>query len=289
MTVSPLRVQMIRQMELCRLSPNTQRLYVRAVQGLAAFYHQSPDRLTFRQVEDYLHHLMVGRKLAWSTCNVAIHACRFLYLRTLKRDQMEFQLPRCKRESKLPEVLSRQEIKRLISWPQTLKHRVLLMTTYSAGLRVSEVTRLQVADIDSGRMAIRVRQAKGNKDRYTLLSETLLGELRTYWRAERPATWLFPGRTKRSRMSEVTARAILRMAKTGTGITKAGSIHALRHSFATHLLEAGVDARTVQLLLGHRSLNTTMRYLQVTPERTLAARSRVDLLGLPDPPPQPQP
>jgi site-specific recombinase XerD len=278
---------MIRQMELHRLAPNTQRLYVRAVRGLAAFYHQSPDRLTFRQVEDYLHHLLVGRKLSWSTCNVAIHACRFLYLKTLERDQMEFHLPRCKCESKLPEILSTREIERLINWPKTLKHRVLLMTTYSAGLRVSEATRLQVADIDGGRMAIRVRQAKGNKDRYTLLSERLLGELRTYWRAERPAPWLFPGRKPGGRMSEATAREIFNLAKTGAGITKSGSIHALRHSFATHLLEAGVDPRTVQVLLGHRSLNTTMRYLQVTPNRTLAARRSVDLLAFPDPPAQP--
>jgi site-specific recombinase XerD len=278
---------MIRQMELHRLAPNTQRLYVRAVRGLAAFYHQSPDRLTFRQVEDYLHHLMVERKLAWSTCNVAIHGCRFLYLKTLKWDQMEFQLPRCKRESKLPEILSTREIERLIRWPRSLKHRVFLMTTYSAGLRVSEATRLQVADIDSGRLAIRVRQGKGNKDRYTLLSERLLGELRTYWRAERPAPWLFPGRKPGGRMSEVTAREIFNLAKTGAGITKSGSIHALRHSFATHLLEAGVDPRTVQVLLGHRSLNTTMRYLQVTPHRTLGARNPVDLLAFPDPPAQP--
>lgn len=285
--MTALRVEMIRQMELHRLSPNTQRLYVRAVQGLARFYHQSPDGLTSRQVQDYLHHLLVDRKLAWSTCNVATHACRFLYLRTLKWDRLEFELPPCKRESKLPEILSAQEVERLLSWPQNRKHRAVLMTTYAAGLRVSEVVRLLVTDIDSRRMTIRVSQGKGRKDRYTLLSQRLLSELRVYWREERPGKWLFTGRKPDQSMSLHTARAIYQMAKTGAGITKTGGIHALRHSFATHLLEAGVDPRTVQVLLGHNSLNTTMRYLHVTRNHALSVRSPLDLLALPDSPAQP--
>ena len=283
--MTTLREEMLKQMRLHRLAPKTQQAYVDAVKGLARFYHQSPDRFTPRQLQDYLHHLLVERKLAWSTCNIAIHAFRFLYVKTLDRDNLGLNLPPCKREQKLPAVLSTQEVLRLLTGPRNPKHRVLLMTTYAAGLRVGEVVRLQVTDIDSQRMAIRVRQGKGRKDRDTLLSPRLLIDLRAYWTLQRPRPWLFPGQDRQRALSAGTAQKIYHKAKRDAGIERGQGIHTLRHCFATHLLEAGVDPRTLQVLLGHRSLNTTMRYLQVTRRHVLNVRSPLDLLSVPKPSP----
>lgn len=281
--MTALRAEMTRQMQLQRLAPGTQRTYIDAVKGLAKFYGQSPDRLSLRQVQDYLLHLLVDRKLAWGSCNIATHAFRFLYVKTLGRDEFSLNLPRCKREQKLPEVLSSEEVERLLTSRINPKHRALLMTTYAAGLRVSEVVHLQLTDIDSARMVIRVRQGKGCKDRYTLLSRRLLDELRAYWKLQRPQTWLFPGQPN-CPLSRSSAGKVYNQAKQVAGIKRTGGIHALRHSFATHLLEAGVDPRTLQILLGHRSLKTTMRYLQVTREHALSVRSPLDLLALPEVP-----
>jgi integrase/recombinase XerD len=284
--MTALRAQMIKEMQLHRLAPTTQDRYVQAVRRLATFYHQPPDQLTPPQIQDYLHHLMVQRKLSWSTCNIALNAFRFLYLRTLKWDALRLSLPRSRQQQKLPQVLTIEEARRLVTWHANLKHRVLLMTAYAGGLRVSELVRLQVADIDSRRMAIRVRQGKGHKDRDTLLSRRLLTELRAYWKKYQPHSWLFAGGKAGRHLTEATASALFTMAKTGAGIRKTGGIHMLRHSFATHLLEAGTDVRTVQVLLGHRSLRTTMRYLHVSRRHTLSAPSPLDLL---DPPPDPSP
>jgi site-specific recombinase XerD len=273
---------MTRQMQLHRLAPKTQLAYIHAVKSLATFYRQSPDRLTPRQIQDYLHHLLVKRKLAWSSCNVAVNAFAFLYTRVLKRDRLQLALPPCKRESRLPEVLSTEEVERLLSAPSNPKHRVLLMTTYAAGLRVSEVVNLQLADIDSDRMSIRVRQGKGRKDRYSMLSGRLLAELRAYWTLYRPRTWLFPGQDRNHPLHVTTVQRIYNWAKRAAGLERGRGIHTLRHCFATHLLEAGVDPRSLQLLLGHKSLNTTMRYLQVTRQHVLNVRSPLDLLPVPE-------
>lgn len=281
--MTALREEMIRQMQLHRFALTTQEHYLAAVKGLATYYRQSPDQLTPRQIEDYLHHLLVERHLSWGTCNVAIHAFRFLYLKTLKWDSLNFRLPSCKREQKLPEILSPEEVERLLDSPRNPKHRALLMTTYAAGLRVSEVVGLQLSDIDSHRMAIRVRQGKGRKDRETLLSPRLLDELRAYWLLERPRPWLFPGREQSQHIAIVTVQHVYRQAVRDAGIERRGGIHTLRHCFATHLLEAGVDPRTLQVLLGHRSLNTTMRYLQVSRSHVLGVRSPLDLLTVPGP------
>lgn len=267
-------------MQLHRLAPATQRVYIDAVRSLATFYHQSPDRLTPRQVQDYLHHLLVDRKLSWSSCNIATHAFRFLYVKTLEREEFRLGLPRCRREQKLPEILSTEEVERLLTVPGNPKHRALLMTTYAAGLRVGEVVRLQLTDINSARMAIIVRQGKGYKDRHTLLSPRLLNELRAYWKLQRPQLWLFPGKDPKGPLNRATAGKIYRQAKQDAGIKRRGGIHTLRHCFATHLLESGVDPRTLQILLGHRSLKTTVRYLQVTRDHALSVRSPLDLLAL---------
>jgi site-specific recombinase XerD len=185
-------------------------------------------------------------------------------------------------QKKLPEILSCEEIERLFKCASDLKRRVVLMTTYAAGLRVSEVVNLHLSDIDSKRMTLRVRQGKGNKDRYSILSSRLLTELRTYYREYKPPVWLFYGSYTGQQLSVGTAQTIYYAAKERAGITKGGGIHTLRHCFATHLLEAGVDLRTIQSLMGHSSIMTTMNYMRVTSKKLAATRSPLDLLEAPE-------
>jgi len=273
-----LRDRMHHDLVVRGLAPRTRESYVAAVAGLARFYHRSPDRLTQREVEAYLVHLSEERKLAWNTRSLIINGLRFFYHTTLGRPQMAFPIPRPKVPAQLPEILSREEVARILSKPRNRKHRVLLMTAYGAGLRVSELVRLRVADLDSDRMTIRVEQGKGGQDRYTLLSPRLLAELRTYWRDARPRPWLFPSQRGSQPVSISCAQRVWGQAKRNAGVTKRGGIHALRHAFATHLLEAGTDLHTIQRLLGHRHLGTTMIYFHLA-RKTLAERpSPLDLL-----------
>ena len=278
-----LRERMIREMELGRYSPRTQEAYVAAVAALARYYRRPPDRLGGEEVKSYLHHLLVERKLAWSSVNVASAAIRFFFSRTLGRDDVSTAIPPRRTPLCLPHILSKQELERLFENERNVKHRALLMTTYAAGLRVSEVVRLKVTDIDSDRMLIRVRQGKGEKDRDTLLSERLLGELRCYWSVCRPPRpWLFVSERTGQPLPGQTAGKIFTKAKRKAGIHKPGGIHMLRHAFATHLLEAGVDIRVIQLLLGHKSIRTTAGYVRVTRKAIDATHSPLDLLDLPD-------
>ena len=220
--------------------------------------------------------LTVERALSWSTCNVAVCAFRFFYLEVVGWEQVSLPLPPRKKPKTLPVILSRQELERLFACAGSPKYRVLLMTTYAAGLRVSEVVNLKPADIDSHRLMIRVEQAKGAKDRYTLLSPRLLEELRLYWKLYRPTTWLFPStRDPQRKLAIGRAQKIYYEAKHRAGISHGHGIHTLRHCFATHLLEAGLDLRTIQSLRGHTAISTTMRYLQVRSFET-----RQDLLEL---------
>ncbi len=282
--MSELRTRMIDDMTLRGMAAKTQDSYVRAVTGLAAYHRRSPDRITDREVQAYLLYLMRERKLSWSSCNVALAGLRFLYHQTLDRDKTTFHLPGPRKPSKLPEILSQQEVARLFAHTDLPRHRVLLMTAYSAGLRVGEVVRLRVQDIDSDRMTIRVEQGKGAKDRYTLLSPRLLQEMRHYWRLERPFPWLFPMRGNGGPMNYGTLERMYIRVKQRAGITKAGNIHALRHAFATHLLESGqTDLHTIQRLLGHRHISTTMRYLHLAQKNITDRASPLDLLDLPEP------
>jgi integrase/recombinase XerD len=280
--MTPLRAKMITDMQLHRLAPGTQALYLREVASLATYYGRSPDQLTSDEIRAYLHHLLVERQLAWSTCNVAAAAIRFFYVETLGWPMAQLHLPPRTDRQRLPQVLSAEELQRLFRATRHPKHRALLMTTYAAGLRVSEVVRLQVTDIESERMLIRVNQGKGNKDRYTLLSTRLLTELRAYWKLFRPPRWLFPGRSLSEPMPSATARKIYDRARQRAQLQRGSGIHSLRHSFATHLLDAGVDPRTIQVLLGHRALATTVRYLQVSRQHLGTVRSPFDLLGFPE-------
>jgi len=279
---------MIDQMKLRNLRPKTHEAYLGAVYGLAKFYDKSPDQLDSAQVQAYLVH-RIDEGLAWSSINVAVCGIRFLYDHVLEWGPTKLVIPPRKRRTHLPEILSGEEIERLFSVTENVKHRLLLMAAYSAGLRVSEVVRLRVPDVDSHRMLIRVEQGKGDKDRYTLLSERVLAELRSYWRRFRPASWFFPGMIPGNPVCESTAQRVYYKARKKAGITKGGGIHALRHSFATHLIEAGVDVTIVQQLLGHRSVLTTMRYVHVSRKLIGATRSPLDLLRIPTEPPPDDP
>jgi len=277
--MTKLREQMIQDMVLRGLAPSTQRAYLQAVTKFARHYNRSPDHISNEELKAYLLYLHLEEKRATSTCNVAAAALRFLYHRTLGQPHTRFDVPMARQPSKLPHVLSREEVSRLLSCTAFVKHRALFLTTYSAGLRVSEVVRLRPVDIDSDRMLIRINQGKGSKDRLTLLSPQLLEELRDYWRRVRPGRlFLFPGRDGRSPVRATGIKEANAPAKRRANIAKPGDIHMLRHNFTTHLLEAGVDLHTVQRLLGHRSIRSTTRYLHLLEPARHAERACPDLL-----------
>jgi len=282
--MTPLRQQMIDDMTVRGMAQTTKKAYLQAVRSLAKHYRRSPEQVTDREVQQYLLHLMQERNLSWSTCNIATNGLRFLYRVTLDRREAEFRIPRAKRPQRLPEILSREEIERLFAAANNIRSRTVLMLTYSAGLRLSEVAHLKVGDIDSGRMSIRVEQGKGQKDRYTVLSKRMLGELRGYWLAHRPRGWLFSsGRDAARPIGVKSIQRMFHLAKDAARIDKRCGIHALRHAFATHLLEAGTDVHTIQRLLGHGHISTTMRYFHLTQKRLLDTGSPLDLLELPAP------
>lgn len=277
-----LREQMEREMVLRRMSVRTRQCYSEAVAGLAKHYRRRPDELTEREIQAYLLHLIEERKLAFSSCKVALHGLRFFYHETLKHPEMQFDLPRARAPQRLPEILSREEIERLFAAANLLKHRVLLMTTYAAGLRVSEVCALRVSDIDSARMTIRVEQGKGAKDRYTLLSPRLLKELRLYWQAHRPQQWLFPAARRADRaLNPHAAQKMFYAARDRAKVSKRCGIHGLRHAFATHLLEAGTDVHTIQRLMGHSDIQTTMRYFHLARQTLVGTTSPLEWLSRP--------
>jgi len=277
--MSPLRERMIRELQLQRKSPNTIKAYVSAVSQLAQHYRRSPEQISHEEVRDFFHHLVTVRKLAVSSLNQKLAGIRFLYRRVLGQAEFDLRIDR-KRSGRLPEPLSRAEVERLLAAVDNRKHRVMLMTAYAAGLRVAEVVRLRVEDIHSERMLIHVRHGKGDKDRYTLLSQRLLIELREYWKVQRPKPWLFPNRQGVPLSTSCVQRVFYRAKKRGR-VEHGHGIHSLRHSFATHLLEAGVDLTIIGRLLGHRSLSTTARYLHVTSRHMQSIRSPLDLLRMP--------
>jgi site-specific recombinase XerD len=271
---------MQRELQLRRYAATTQKTYLEAVVGLTKHYGTAPDQLSVRQVQDYVLYLMLERKLHWNSVNTICSGLTFFYRQTLKWPDGALAFPRRRTPRQLPEILSGTELTSLFAAADNQQHRALLMTTYGGGLRVNEVCKLRPRDIDSQRMMIRVVNGKRGKDRYTLLSVRLLEELRTYWKAYRPSTWLFPGCQSQRPFSDDKARLVFNAAKVQAGIHKAGSIHLLRHCFATHLLEAGVDLRTIQILLGHSSIETTAWYLHVTCKKLGATQNPLDLLDL---------
>jgi len=287
--MSPLRQQLIEELVLRGCSARTQEAYVQQVYQLAKHFRQSPDQLSNEQVRQYLFHLARERKLAPSSINQAVCALRFLYERVLYREvaALHQALPFTRKPILRPQVYSTTELERLftVGAPHP-KHRAFLMTVYGAGLRLNEACHLKAEHLDAARQQIRIVQGKGRKDRYTLLSPRLLAELRSYWRMFRPQHWLFPAtRSPAQPLVDATGQRIYYHAVERAGLRRKGGIHALRHSFATHLLEAGVEITVVQRLLGHAHLNTTSTYLHVRQERLAQIAGPLQLLDLSQLPP----
>jgi integrase/recombinase XerD len=282
--MTTLRQQFIRELVIRGTSPRTQESYTAAVYGLAKHYHQPPDQLSDEQLKDYMFYLASERKLAPASLNLTICALRSFYQLVLQRpvEKMRLSLPWMARAIHRPRVYSVEELEKLLTvgCPHP-KHRAFLMTVYGAGLRLNEACHLKPAHIDSARMQLRVEQGKGRKDRYTLLSPRLLQELRSYWKICRPSVWLFPApRNPQQPILDGTAAKIFQRALQRAGLPNKGGIHSLRHSFATHLLEAGVEITVVQRLLGHSSISTTVTYLHVRRERVSQIQSPLQLLDL---------
>jgi integrase/recombinase XerD len=259
-----LRDQMLVDLQLCGAKPRTQKTYLREVENLAKYFNRPPEELGEAELKAYMLYLINKRHLSDGTFRFYVAGLKFFYRTTLKRDWPveKIKSPRSKR--KLPVVLDLSEVEALIAVTKNLKHKAILMITYSSGLRVNETARLKLTDIDSKRMMVRVSDGKGGKDRYSILSQTALNCLRQYWKKYRPAEWLFEGQKKDDHITVHSIQLMFYAAKKRAGITKLASVHTLRHSFATHLIEAGTSLHHVQLLLGHRSPTTTTVYLHVS-------------------------
>jgi integrase/recombinase XerD len=274
-----LREQMQMNMELKGFSPKTQDMYIRSVQQYAQYYGKTPELLGTDEIKQYLHHMINNQHVSRSYVNIIYSALKFLYVNTLQRTWDMQEIPRSKKPKKLPVILAPSELTQLFNAISNPKHKALLMTMYGAGLRASEVVNLRVADIDSQMMQIRVRQAKGKKDRYTLLSTENLKILRLYWLLCRPKSWLFPGFSPDKPMHPRSIQSILTKAKIDAKITKKVTSHTLRHCFATHLLESGANLYYIQHLLGHSSSRSTNVYLHLTRKHLSQIQSPLDRLA----------
>ncbi len=277
--VSPLRRRMIDDMSLRNLSPATQRSYLHAVTKFSRYFGRSPDRLGLEDVRAFQVQL-VSQGISWASLNQIVCALRFFYGVTLDRAEIPERIVYARMPRKLPTILSADEVVRFLEAVPSLKARAALTTAYAAGLRASEAASLRVNDIDSDRMLIQIHHGKGARDRTVMLSPQLLAILRTYWRLARPQDCLFPGRKPDQPIAITVLHAACRSATKAAGLTKRVSIHTLRHSFATHLLENGVDIRIIQVLLGHRNLSTTALYTQVATSMIAATQSPLDRLSL---------
>lgn len=282
--MTPLRQRMLKDMAIRNLADNTQSSYIQQIISYAKYSHRAPEELGPEDIRTYQLHLTQTRRLSASSVSVATGALRFLYKVTLKRTWAIDEIPMPKRPFRLPVILSPEEVMHFLDSIKNLKHRAILMTAYAAGLRVSEATHLKATDIDSQRMMLRVDQGKVRKDRFVMLSPRLLDELRAYWKAVHPTLWLFPGDRPGQPITRYAVELACRKAQRASGISKPITPHSLRHAFATHLLESGADLRTIQLLLGHRSLATTSRYLKVSTTTVCATTSPFDLLPRITPP-----
>ena len=276
--------QMKMDMELKNLSLRTIQCYLGWMESFSIHFGKSPKLMGDNEIRDYLYYLLKERKVSQSAINQAYSALKFFYETTLEREWNTVKISRPKNRRRLPVVLSMEEVESLFIATSNIKHRAILMTIYSGGLRLGEASRLKISDIDSKRMMIRVRQAKGNKDRYTLLGKRTLEILRVYWGLYRPVDWLFPSRVPEQPISRSSIQRTFKKSLHEAGVKKKASVHTLRHSFATHLLEAGTDLYYIQRLLGHSTANTTAIYLHITRRDLTNIKSPIDLLQDPEKP-----
>jgi len=277
--MTPLRRRMIEDMRIRNLAPLTQSAYVEQVSRFARHFGQPPERLGPDEIRAWQIYLVEERRLAASSISVAVAALRFVYTVTLKGPWVvEEDIPTSRQPKKLPVVPSPEEVARFLDAVKSPKHRMILTACYAAGLRISEAVCLKPAAIDSQRMVIRVEAGKGGKDRYVMLSPTLLKLFRAYWKAARPQEWLFPGDRPGQPITTCAVEIACRQSLELSGLRKPITPHSLRHAFAVHLLESGADLRTIQLLLGHRSLNTTSRYLRIATSKVCATTSPLGAL-----------
>lgn len=277
--MTPLRLRMIEDMRIRNLSPSTQKTYVEQVARFARHFGKSPQLLGPPEVRSWRLHLAGDKRLAASSISVAVAALRFVYTVTLRQPwNVEHDIPTGRSPRKLPNVLSPAEVAAFLDAVESPRDRVILIVCYAAGLQVSEAVRLKPAAIDSKRMVIRVDAGKGGKDRYVMLSPRLLSILRDYWKTTHPKEWLFPGERPGEPITRFTVERACREARERSGVTRMITPHSLRHAFAVHLLESGADLRTIQLLLGHRSLTTTSKYLRIATSTVCATPSPLDSL-----------
>lgn len=274
-----LRQQMIDIMEIKQLAEKTQQSYLRTITSLAKYCRRSPDKLIASDIQQYQLYLIKERHLATSSCRVQIQAIRFFYRYVLDRPEFAFKLHYPKKEQKIPELLTRSEALSIVSFPKNLKHKMLLRTCYGCGLRVSEVVGLRIKDIDGERHLLRVEQGKGRKDRLIPLSDTLLTQLREYWRLYRTCDSLFVSDITRQTLHISTVQHVYKAAKKRLGINKKGGIHGLRHAYATHQLESGLPIYLLQRWLGHADLHSTMRYIHWVPNYQAEGHAAIDLLA----------
>lgn len=287
--MTQLRQRVLEELQRRNYSQRTVETYIRVLENYANFFDRAPDQLGPEQIRQYQVHLFQDRELSARTVSQHVSALRFFYLKTLKQPCPLNDIPLPKQRRRLPTVLSQEEVARLIESTSNLFHRTMLMTLYSTGVRRSELVELQVSDLDSQRMVIHVRHGKGNRDRDVPLSAKLLETLREYWRWMKPQTYLFPGMGNHARADvPISAKMVwhaCHQAAKRAGISKQASPHVLRHSFATHLLEAGADLRTIQILLGHADLKDTAVYLHLSKRHLQATPNPLDALTLSDPSP----
>lgn len=277
--MSPLRQKLLDATRQRGYTDKTFKSYATAVRQLQIYAQRSPDRIEFDELQPFFNHLVKDRALAPASCRLYWHGIRFFYVQVLGWSEFDVPMVVPKRPQRIPELLTRSEVRRLIAHCTNQKHQTLLQCCYGCGLRLNELISLKVRHIDSERHLLRIEQGKGSKDRAVILPDSLLRTLRDYWREYRPERWLFEGQDHARHLCEASAQRVYNKAKGQACIEKLGGIHALRHAYATHQLEAGMPVHQLQRLLGHRSIHSTLRYVHWVPDYREAKQAGIDLIA----------